>query len=174
MSKIVKPALCLDFDGTIRRSKSGRTFIKDHTDIELMPDIERRIWSYRNSGYLVLGVSNQAGVAHGIKTVEQIELEMSATFNLFSKSPFHLARWCYFDGKGNTPPYNVRSLHRKPGTGMLARMETDAFEQFATVINWDASIFVGDRPEDEQCAQAAGIRFVHIDNFVHILEDVNK
>jgi histidinol phosphatase-like enzyme len=36
----VKPALVLDFDGTIRRSKSGETFIKNFQDIELMPGID--------------------------------------------------------------------------------------------------------------------------------------
>lgn len=39
----VSPALCLDFDGTIRRSKSGKTFIQNFKDIELMPNIENII-----------------------------------------------------------------------------------------------------------------------------------
>jgi len=61
----VKPALCLDFDGTIRRSKSGETFINNAADIELMPGVEKLIWRYREMGYVILGISNQAGVAHG-------------------------------------------------------------------------------------------------------------
>jgi histidinol phosphatase-like enzyme len=57
----LRPALCLDFDGTIRKSKSG-TFIKDEKDIELMPGIEKIIWMYRNMGFLIIGISNQGGV----------------------------------------------------------------------------------------------------------------
>lgn len=49
----VKPALCLDFDGTIRRSKSGQTFIQNFNDIELMPNIEKIIWRYRNMGWRI-------------------------------------------------------------------------------------------------------------------------
>ena len=34
-------------------------------------------------------------------------------------------------------------------------------------IDWDKSLFVGDRPEDEQCANNAGIPFRYIDNFLN-------
>ena len=37
----VKPALCLDFDGTIRNSKSSATFIKNFQDIVLVEGIEK-------------------------------------------------------------------------------------------------------------------------------------
>lgn len=161
----VKPALCLDFDGTIRRSKSGATFIRNFQDIELMPDIEKIIWRYRNMGYLILGISNQGGVAHGFKLPMEIEAEMDATFKLFDKNPFHICKFCYHDGKGKIEPYNHRSLLRKPNIGMLAVMEVEAYNA-GYVIDWDKSIFVGDRPEDEQCANNAGISFRHIDAFL--------
>jgi D-glycero-D-manno-heptose 1,7-bisphosphate phosphatase len=161
----VKPALCLDFDGTIRRSKKGTTFIKNFEDIELIPNIEKIIWRYRNMGYLIFGISNQAGVAHGFKLPLEVELEMDKTFELFEKNPFHLAKWCFHDGKGNIEPYNHRSLLRKPDIGMLAIMELEAYKE-GYVVDWDNSIFVGDRPEDEQCAKNAGIKFHHIDEFL--------
>lgn len=161
---IVKPALCLDFDGTIRRSKSGKTFIKNFQDIELIPNIEKLIWKYRDNGYLILGISNQAGVAHGFKLPVEIELEMDATFKLFERNPFHIVKFCYHDHKGSIEPYNHRSLLRKPGIGMLALMESEAWQN-GFVIDWDKSLFVGDRPEDEECAKRAGIDFNHIDKF---------
>ncbi len=161
----VKPALCLDFDGTIRRSKSGATFIKDENDIELMPNIEAKIKEYVDKGYIILSISNQAGVAHGFKTVEQIETEMDATFDLFGKNPFSIVKWCYFDGKGTVEPFNHRSLCRKPDIGMLAVMEHEAFVN-GIVIDWNNSLFVGDRPEDEQCAKNAGIKFKNIYEFL--------
>lgn len=34
------------------------------------------------------------------------------------------------------------------------------------VIDWDNSLFVGDRPEDEQCAKNANIQFKYIDQFL--------
>lgn len=162
----VVPALCLDFDGTIRKSKSGEPFIKNSKDIELMPGIEKMIWRYRNLGYMILGVSNQAGVAHGFKLPMEIENEMDATLNLFDNNPFHLVKFCFHDGKGKIAPYNNRSLLRKPDIGMLAVMECEAYNE-GYVIDWDKSLFVGDRPEDKACAKNAGIEFKHIDDFLN-------
>jgi histidinol phosphatase-like enzyme len=130
-----------------------------------MPGIEKWIWRYREMGYLIMGISNQAGVAHGFKLPLEIEAEMEATFKLFQENPFHIAKHCYHDGKGKIEPYNHRSLLRKPDIGMLAIMEHEAFNN-GYVIDWDNSLFVGDRPEDELCAQRAGIPFRHIDSFL--------
>lgn len=165
-NKKVVPALCLDWDGTIRRSSSGATFIKNFQDIELIPGVERLIWRYRSMGYLILGISNQAGVAHGFKLPMEIENEMDVTLNLFQMNPFHIVKMCYHDGKGKIAPYNKRSLCRKPDVGMLAVMETEAYQN-GYVIDWDNSLFVGDRPEDEECAKRAGIPFRHIDSFLN-------
>jgi len=162
----VKPALCLDFDGTIRRSASGQTFIKNHQDIELMPGIENLIWRYRNMGWLIFGITNQAGVAHGFKLPMEVELELETTIKLFKINPFHSVKSCYHDGKGKIAPYNHRSLGRKPDIGMLYMMESEAWEG-GYVVDWDNSLFVGDRPEDEECAKRAGIKFIHIDSFLN-------
>jgi D-glycero-D-manno-heptose 1,7-bisphosphate phosphatase len=162
----VVPALCLDFDGTIRRSKSGQTFIQNFQDIELMPGIEKIIWRYRNMGWLIFGISNQGGVAHGFKLPVEVENEMDATLKLFERNPFHIVKFCYHDGKGKISPFNYRSLLRKPDIGMLALMEAEAYNA-GHIVDWDKSLFVGDRSEDEQCAKNAGIRFRHIDSFLN-------
>jgi D-glycero-D-manno-heptose 1,7-bisphosphate phosphatase len=160
------PALCLDWDGTIRRSKSGETFIKNWEDIELIPGMEKIIWRYRDFGYLIVGISNQAGVAHGFKLAMEIERERDATLDLFKKNPFHVVKMCYHDGKGNTEPYNHRSLCRKPDYGMLVLAEWEAYDA-GYVIDWDRSMFVGDRPEDERCAKNAGISFRSAESFLN-------
>jgi D-glycero-D-manno-heptose 1,7-bisphosphate phosphatase len=167
LSKNVAPALCLDFDGTIRRSASGKTFIENSRDIELMPGIEKLIWRYRNMGWIILGISNQAGVAHGFKLPMEVENEMDVTLKLFDNNPFHIVKFCYHDGKGEIAPYNKRSLCRKPDIGMLAIMEREAYDKGNIVVDWDNSLFVGDRPEDEECAKRAGIPFRHIDSFLN-------
>jgi D-glycero-D-manno-heptose 1,7-bisphosphate phosphatase len=161
----VTPALCLDFDGTIRRNKSGESFIKNSSDIELMPGIEKLIWLYRNQGWLIVGISNQGGVAHGFKLPVEIEHEMNSTFKLFNENPFHIVKFCYHEEKGKIEPYCHKSLLRKPNIGMLALAEFEAYNR-GYVIDWNKSLFVGDRPEDKQCAENAGIDFKHIDNFL--------
>lgn len=161
----VAPALCLDFDGAVRRTKSGKSFIESPDDIELMPGIEEIIWKYRKAGWLILGVSNQGGVAHGFKTKEDVNKEFDVTFSLFEENPFHLVKAALSDGAGSVYPYNYRSLLRKPDIGMLVSME-EYLLRSGFIVDWDNSLFVGDRPEDEECAKRAGISFCHIDSFL--------
>lgn len=42
--------LLLDMDGTIRRSKSGATFINDPLDQEIIPEAQSAIAHYYNQG----------------------------------------------------------------------------------------------------------------------------
>lgn len=154
----VMPALCLDLDGTIRYSTSGE-FIKHPSDIALFDDVEAKLWEYRRSGHLIIGISNQGGVAFGIKSPQQDMLEMDTMLALFSDNPFHLVKSCWNHEKGKVFPFNMRSLYRKPDIGMLAQCEFEAFNE-GIVIDWNNSLFVGDRPEDEECAKRAGIQFM--------------
>lgn len=76
------------------------------------------------------------------------------------------------DAKGKAEPYNMRSLCRKPDIGMLVVMEGECWNQ-GYIVDWDKSLFVGDRPEDKECANRAGMKFRHIDSFLnepHIFE----
>lgn len=153
----IKPALCLDLDGTVRYSKSGE-FIKTPDDIVLFDGVEEKLWEYRNKNYLILGISNQGSVAYGIKTFHQVNDEIEQMNTLFERNPFHLIKFCLNHEKGKVFPYNLRSLYRKPDIGMLAQCEFEAFGA-GIVIDWNNSLFVGDRPEDEECAKRAGIVF---------------
>ena len=164
---ITARALILDLDGTVRRSKSGKTFIDGPEDIELMPGIEEKIWSFRNDGFLILGASNQAGVAYGYKTEDIIGDEVDVMVALFKENPFHAIKTCLCHEKGSVAPYNHRSLCRKPSIGMLVLLENDLYE-YGVIIDWDNSLFVGDREEDEACANNAGVPFMHVDAFLNI------
>ena len=168
----VAPALCLDFDGTIRKSKSGKQFIENADDVELMAGIEKIIWIYRNMGWLIVGISNQGSVSFGYKRPSHIEKEMQATFDLFKNNPFHIVKFCYHMEGGKVEPFNHRSMLRKPNIGMLALAEFEAWEE-GYMIDWDKSIFVGDRPEDEHCAINANIKFHHIDQFLSMPHTFN-
>lgn len=159
----LKPALCLDLDGTIRYSKNGE-FINGAGDVAVFPDVEERLWVYRNNGYLIFGASNQGGVAFGYKTVVDIDEELSVTLLAFDRNPFHIIKTCFHHEEGTVEPYNHRSLCRKPDIGMLALLEAEVWGH-GIVVDWNESIFVGDRAEDEECARRAGISFVHADEF---------
>lgn len=162
----IKPLLVLDFDGTIRRSKSGHEFIQGHDDVELFPDVEEVLWRYRNKlGFLIGGLTNQGGIAFGYKTPLEAKRENERTEALFQKNPFQLVVMATNHMEGIISPYFLPSLMRKPSYGGLALMEALAYSQLAVAIDWGRSIMVGDRDEDRQCAVAAGIKFIHADEF---------
>lgn len=153
-----RPALCLDLDDTIRYARNGG-FINKPDDIALFDDVEEKLWEYRDKGYLILGVSNQGGIAYGIKTMEQDLAEIEATMRLFKKSPFDMVRSCPFHPQGRIFPFNTRSLMRKPDIGMLVALEAAMLVEANTMIDWENSLFVGDRTEDKECARNARIAF---------------
>ena len=159
----IAPALCLDLDGTIRHSANGE-FINHPDDVRLFNDVEEKLWKYKNDGYIILGISNQAGVAYGFKTKFSSMDEIQRTAELFHRNPFDIIRCCYNHQEGKVEPFNHRSLLRKPDIGMLAFCEVEAFDS-GIVIDWNKSLFVGDRPEDEECAKNAGIDFVSANEF---------
>ncbi len=161
-------ALIMDADQTIRRNKNEPTgFINEPDDVELMPGIEALMWKYRRLGYLVAVVSNQGGVAAGHIRPQDAEAIMDRTVQLFEKNPIQIFKMCYSmpPPLGTVKPYNLRSLCRKPDIGMLVLVEVEAWHS-GYVIDWDNSLFVGDREEDETCANRAGMRYKHIDAFL--------
>ena len=157
------PALCLDLDGTIRFSKSGE-FINEPNDITLFSGIEDIIWSYKNQGFLICGITNQGSVACGHKIPADIEAEIQKTRQLFTKDPFDVIQSSFCMQEGNTEPYNHRSLLRKPDIGMLVLCEVQAFAQHI-IIDWNNSLLVGDQETDKQCAQNANIQFCWAKDF---------
>jgi D-glycero-D-manno-heptose 1,7-bisphosphate phosphatase len=154
----IRPALCLDLDRTIRYSKSGTPFIKGPDDVALYPDVELILHQWKREGYLIFGLTNQGGIAFGYKTPEQDQAEIQQTLNLFRSNPFTQIFSCHHHPGGNVSPYNLRSLCRKPDIGMLVLCELSAGHD-GYVIDWDNSLFIGDRNEDKECAQNAGIEF---------------
>ncbi len=109
----LRPALCLDLDGTVRRSKADpKGFIKGLDDMELMPGIEAKIKEYKAAGFLVFGITNQGGVACGYKTVKDVYNEISHMAVLFEggENPFDLVVAAHSWEKGMVEPYCHRSL----------------------------------------------------------------
>ncbi len=154
---LVSPALCIDLDGTIRKSKTGR-HIEKPEDIVLLPNVEATLWNYKNQGYYICGCTNQGGVAHGFKTPADNVAELEYMSSLFQRNPIDFITFAYHMDDGKIFPYNMRSLLRKPDYGMLVQCEVFAWQK-GIVIDWEKSLFVGDRPEDKGCADAARIRF---------------
>lgn len=146
----MRPAAFFDRDGTINVDYGHVYRPEDLTFIPGMPEIIR---SYNEKKIPVIVITNQAGIAKGLYTEEQmhvfhrcmnerLEAEYGAHIDAFYFCPHH-------------PDYTGPCECRKPKPGMILR----------AVKDWDvdlaASVMYGDKEKDRKAAEAAGIgRFV--------------
>jgi len=162
MSKII----FFDLDGTLRQTKSGQTFINKPEDQQAIKGTQEALAYYQEKGFLLIGITNQGGVAAGHKSLQNAIEEQRITLQLFPELSeiFFCPNWgesCYQMSHDNVPlefgaPISGNGSKiscRKPGHGMILT----AARPLAELKDcW----MIGDRPEDQQCAEAAEVKFV--------------
>jgi HAD superfamily hydrolase (TIGR01662 family) len=144
-------AILFDYDGTLRVTKSGAIFPTDPSDIEILPGRKEKLKELKDQGYIILGVSNQSGVAKGLLTYEMAERCFKKTNELLD---FDIdVRFC----SHKVPP--ITCYCRKPGVGFGV--------EFIEKYKLDPSqcIMVGDMKTDETFAKRCGFKFIHVDKF---------
>jgi D-glycero-D-manno-heptose 1,7-bisphosphate phosphatase len=150
------PVLYTDIDGTIRHGKDeiGR-FVNTAEDVTVFDGVPDLLWGYKNLGWRIIGISNQAGIGLGHMTMSDCFAAMGETQRqcrmAFDKIVFCAHR-----------PYDDCPC-RKPKTGMIMNSRQWLFQKFGEAYPMYMGLFVGDRPEDEACAANAGLPFVPAD-----------
>lgn len=146
-AKLAQPAVFLDRDGTINVEKNYLYRIEDW---EWIPGAVEAIRAINRAGYLVVVVTNQAGVARGLYGEEDVkrlhafvdtELASEGTLiNAYYVCPHHPSFGDQLD-----------CACRKPLPGMILRARNELF------IDLAASWLIGDKLSDIEAAQAAGV-----------------
>lgn len=166
--------LFVDLDGTIRQPITGK-WIQPWDNQEPMPGAKRTLEEFYKKGWLIIGITNQGGVAAGHKTLEECMKEQQYTLNIFPE--IQMIQACP-DFEGEQLISTERGVHsivarsdfphpnypndllypnfRKPESGMVMR----AIDSCG-LIDANEVWMVGDRLEDEGCARNAGINFCH-------------
>ena len=149
-------AVFLDRDGTLNVEIH---YLYKTEDLKFIPGIIEAIRYWNNKGYIVVVVTNQAGVARGYYREDDVirlhdyinrQLNLSgAHIDAFYYCPHHAE---YGIGK-----YKVECNCRKPKTGMLDRAIAD--------FNIDVreSYLFGDKQSDIEAGEKAGIRSFLVD-----------
>ncbi len=144
-------AVLLDYDGTLRRTKSGGKYPLAPDDVEVLPGRVEALRRYLSQGYKLLGVSNQSAVSKGeltgeaaracfARTNELLGVDIEVAFCPHEPAPINC--WC-----------------RKPMPGMaVAFIEKHRLDRAGTVM-------VGDMTTDRTFASRAGVRFVDQSEF---------
>ena len=156
------PVLYTDIDGTVRFGKDelGR-FVNGPEDVQVFPEVPELLWRYKKLGWRIVGISNQGGIALGHMTMKTCFKAMTETQNQCG-GVFDKISWCSHHPDAETPEMAV-CWCRKPRSGLVIESAMAMFEKTGEIYPPHLGLFVGDRPEDEQCAENAGLRFMPAD-----------
>lgn len=151
-----------DMDGTLITGYMDNPG-KEYDVWELLPKRKAMINQLVMRGDTVCIVTNQGGVAFGHVTEDQADDKITAVRRKLALLPVRsngdpqppTVFACYSDTRGK-PPWNdpADAARRKPSGAML--LEAIAAHPYAASMG---VLFVGDREEDQQAAQAAGVPF---------------
>jgi D-glycero-D-manno-heptose 1,7-bisphosphate phosphatase len=151
--------LFLDRDGTINQDTGS--YISTKEQLVLIDRADEAIALAKRAGFRIVIITNQAGIARGIATVEQVE-EVNRYLNLLlsaKNASFDRCYYCPYHPEYPHPDYDRFMDCRKPATGMVEQAIGDFLAE-GLVVDRSASFFVGDKTLDVECGMRAGMRSV--------------
>ncbi len=148
-------ALFLDRDGTINVDIGHLHKSEELVFIEGMPQLIKK---YNELGYKVIVITNQAGIAKGYYTEEdmhnlhnfmneQLKVKYGAKIDAFYFCPHH-------------PDFTGECNCRKPKTGLLEQ----AIKDFN--IDISQSLLIGDKPWDIECGERLGVKSYRVEEII--------
>ena len=144
------PALFLDRDGVIN---IDHAYVFRAADFEFIDGIFDLVLAAKKSGYLVIIVTNQAGIGRGYYTEADFHRLMDWVGSQFVSRGSHIdgVYFCPDHPEHGVGAYRKDSAFRKPGPGMLLQAAADHD------IDLTNSIMVGDKVSDVEAGRAAGV-----------------
>lgn len=152
----MKPAIFLDKDGTLI---PDIPYNVNPDLITLYPDVEY-LMHLQNMGYLIIVVSNQAGIAKGLFNKRNFVLVQNKIKTLLSEHNIHLDAfyYCPHHPDGIIEEFSIICNCRKPWPGMLYKAANDLN------IDLNKSWMIGDILNDIEAGNRAGCKTILINN----------
>lgn len=137
-------AAIFDYDGTLRDSKGKYKFPVTPEDIVILPGRKEKLKQLAAEGYLLLGISNQSGIAKGNLTEE-------AAVECFKKTNEMLGVDIdfVFCPHGVPPSCYCRKPQSGLGVALIEKHKIDVIKSF----------YVGDQTTDRTFAERLGLKF---------------
>jgi len=144
------PAVFLHRDGIINRAiiRNGKPYPPDKLEeLEILPGLAASLPRLVNSGYVLIGITNQPDVARGTQARQVVE-----SFNavILATLPVREIFVCYHDNDDQCDC-------RKPKPGLILQ----AAQKYS--LDLAHSWMVGDRWKDIAAGQAAGLKTIFVD-----------
>jgi len=149
-------ALIIDYDDTVRRTKSGAKWPCHPDDIEVIDGCGDVLWQKQSEGFRLLGASNQSGVSRQTDDPKYVSPEnlvrcFERTHELLGVDIDYL----YAPDRGGVP----QTYWRKPCPGMGAVF----IERYK--LSPPDCIYVGDMKSDKTFAERCGFAFAWAHDF---------
>lgn len=165
-----------DKDGTLTTPRSGEKFVQHPEDQVLLPGVAEKLRQLVEDGWTMAIASNQGGVEAGHKTINEAIAEMRYCLELLPMidcaifAPYFEGNVAWLvrqDPKALPDELWLYCKARKPSQGMPCYLIDQYRPDLASILRWheENALFVGDRPEDQQAAVNAGVRFHWAKNF---------
>lgn len=142
----MKKALFLDRDGVINKEKN---YLYNIEDFEFIDGVFETCRYFQNKGYLIIIITNQAGIARGKYTDEDYQLLTKWMIKEFQKENVKISKIYHCP---HHPDFSGECNCRKPKPKMIL----DAKEEFDIDLN--KSILVGDKNSDIETGISAGVK----------------
>ena len=143
----------LDRDGTINQEVH---YLHKPEDLVLLPGVPEAIRALREAGFRIVVVTNQAGVARGYYTCQEVEHLHAYLNELLEKDGAHIdyVFYCPHHPEHGIGEYKIECDCRKPGTGMF-KMAEQYYQ-----IDKAHSYMIGDKLLDVEAGRNYGVHSI--------------
>lgn len=151
-----KPALLLDRDGVLNIDHG---YVCDPERFEWTSGAVQAVKAANDAGFLVIVITNQAGIARGYYSVEKFESFMGWINSQLRANGAHLDGWyhCPHHPEEGIGDLKVSCNCRKPMPGLIEQAITD------WELDPELCLMIGDKNSDLEAASACGIKGILFD-----------
>lgn len=142
---IRRKVLFLDRDGIVNEEYN---YVYKIDDFQFCDGIFELCKHYQENDYLIVIITNQAGIARGYYTEKDFNILTEWMIEEFSKNDIIISK-VYFCP--HHPEFTGNCMCRKPNPGMIL----EAQKEFN--INFNESVLIGDKESDVEAGKNAGI-----------------
>ena len=144
-------AVFLDRDGVINFDPGDYTFRQE--DFKVLPYVGEALQDFSRKGYLLIVISNQAGIARGFYGHDEVQA-LHVVLTEYAQQHGVRIEEVYY-----CPHYTKtgRCLCRKPDSLLIEK----ALARFG--IQADSSYFIGDKERDMQAAKQVGVHGILVE-----------
>ena len=156
---MMSKALFLDRDGVINKEKN---YLYKIENFEFIDGIFETCKYFQEKGYLIIIITNQAGIARGKYTEDDYQILTDWMIKEFEKKDIKISKVYHCP---HHPDFSGECECRKPNPGMILQAEKD-FD-----IDLSQSILVGDKNSDIEAGINAGIKMNYLVETGHEIKE---